>query len=410
MAVAGLFAYGSWIQGQIKPQTREEQIKLNAQLTASKPGEPFNILLLGADFRKGDPSIRTDSMIIARVDPQQKKVWMLSIPRDTKVLIPGHGYQKINAAYAFGGAPLAIQVVKDFTGLPIEHYMGVNFLGFENAVKQLGGVWVNVPKAINDPAAASQSVHQRASKIPAGYQWLDGEHALTFVRTRHGFADQDIGRMGNQQIFFKALADQISKTTDPGKLVRVVNAIAPYIQTDMSLMDMMKSALDMKGAGSKNIYTATISGTWVSPYIITDQAKMNQLIADFQEGRPFDAKAAAASTPPGSTESTVVPSSVKITVKNGAGVSGYGKQAGEILKTHGFKVVSVGNANQNVYKKTLVIYKKNLAAAQAVAASLAPGTQIVQSRGMYAYPTEILVVTGKDWDLSQIPAAPVQSQ
>jgi len=104
--------------------------------------------------------------------------------------------RRSNAAHAFGGAPLAIKVVKEYTGLPIDHYMEVNFLGFENAVNQLGGIWVTVPQAIDDPAAASQSVHQRAAKIPAGYQKLDGEHALTFVRSRHGFADQDLGAHG----------------------------------------------------------------------------------------------------------------------------------------------------------------------------------------------------------------------
>src|SRR5664279_1598216 len=99
---------------------------------------------------------------------------MLSIPRDTKVLIPGHGYQKINAAHAFGGAELTVKTVKQFTGLPINHYMEVNFTGFENAVNQMGGIWVSVPQAINDKAAASQSVHQRAYKIAAGWQKLDG--------------------------------------------------------------------------------------------------------------------------------------------------------------------------------------------------------------------------------------------
>ena len=411
MAIGGLFAYGSWIQSQIKPQTVKEQKELNAQLSAAKPGEPFNILLLGADFRKGDTAYRTDTMIVAHIDPQQKKIWMLSIPRDTKMLIPGHGYQKINAAHAFGGAPLTVKVVKEFTGLPIDHYMEVNFLGFENAVKQMGGVWVNVPQAINDPAAASQSVHQRAAKIPAGYQWLDGEHALTFVRTRHGFADQDIGRMGNQQIFFKAVADELAKTKDVGKLVRVVTAITPYIQTDMSIMDMMKTALDMKGGGSKNMYTATLGGTWVSPYIITDEVNKARLIGAFRNGEPFVATSTPAgkAKPAATAAKALAPSSVKVTIKNGAGVAGYAKQAGEILKTRGFKIASVGNANQNVYKQTLVIYKTNLAAAELVAASLAPGTKIVQSRGMYSSPTEILVITGKDWDLSKIPAAPIKS-
>ena len=99
-----------------------------------------------------------------------------------KVLIPKHGYEKINASHSLGGPELTIKTVEEFTGVPINHYMEVNFQGFQGAVDALGGVWVNVPHAINDKKAASQSVHQRAAKIPAGYQLLDGEHALTFVR------------------------------------------------------------------------------------------------------------------------------------------------------------------------------------------------------------------------------------
>ena len=412
LGAAGVYAYAVHLEKTMQPQTQVDRKSLAAQLSASKPGEPFNILLMGTDGRAGETSYRTDTIVVAHVDPQQKKVWMLSIPRDTKVMIPGHGYQKINAAHAFGGAPMTIKVIKEFTGLPIDHYMEVNFLGFENAVNQLGGIWVTVPQAINDKAAASQSVHQRAAKIPAGYQKLDGEHALTFVRTRHGFADQDIGRMGDQQIFFKAVAHKLQQTKDPRVIIGVVNSIAPYVVTDMSLMDMLKTALDMKGAGSDNVYTATIPGTWKSPFIYTDDAKKAELIGDLKDGVPFtkSTSATAGGTKASAKTAALKPSAIAITVKNGAGVAGYGAQAASILKTHGFKIKSVGNANQNVYPQTMVIYKKNADAANLVAAALAPGTKVVQSKGMYSYPTEILVVTGKDWNVGNIPAASVTTQ
>ncbi|HEY5541585.1 MAG TPA: LCP family protein [Coriobacteriia bacterium] len=419
LGAAGIFA---WAQGLQSEMTVKDKQKLDLQLAKSQPAEPFNILLLGADFRKGDTAYRTDTVIVAHIDPQAKKVWLLSIPRDTKVLIPGHGYDKINAAHAYGGAELTVKTVKQFTGLPINHYMEVNFLGFENAVNQMGGVWVNVPTAINDKAAASQSVHQRAYKIAAGYQKLDGEHALTFVRARHQFASQDIARMGDQQIFFRALADQLAHRTDIPTMVKVVNGISPYVETDMSLMDMLKTAFAMKGAGSKGMYTATVGGTWVSPYEVPDLAKLQILVNNFKNGQPFD-KTANASNVPNPTPDTTAsatptvsvatvknPGSIKITVRNGAGVSGYGAQAAAILKSKGFKIKSVANANQNVYKTTLVVYKTNLAAANAVAATLMPGTKVVRSRGLYSSPTEILVVVGKDWDISQIPAATVKTQ
>ncbi len=403
--------------------TVQEKQALQLQLAQAQPGQPFNILLLGADFRPGDVAYRTDTIIVARIDPQAKKVWMLSVPRDTKVMIPGHGYDKINAAHTYGGPALTVKTVREFTGIPINNYMEVNFVGFERAVDQMGGIWVNVPKAINDKRAARQSVHGKAYKIAAGYQKLDGEHALTFVRSRKGFADQDFSRMSDQQIFFRALADQLAHRTDLPTVIRVVNAITPYVQTNMSLMDMLKTAVTMKDAGSKNMYTATVGGTWVSPYEVPDLTKLEILAGNLKDGVPFDksantatvvnptgATSVATPTPqpkPASSSSSVKPSSVKITVRNGAGVSGYAAQAATILKSKGFKVKGVGNANQNVYKQTLVVYKTDKAAAEAVTACLIPGAKVVRSKGLYSSPTEILVVVGKDWDMSKIPAAAV---
>jgi len=410
-----VFAYAQHLQQTI---TVRDKAALEVQLRKSTPGDPFNVLLLGADYRPGDTAYRTDTMIVAHVDPQKKKVWLLSIPRDTKVLIPGHGYEKINAAHFFGGPTLTVKVVKQFTGLPIDHYMEVNFKGFENAVNQMGGIWIDVPLAINDKKAARASAHDKAYKIAAGWQLLDGPHALTYMRSRSSYATQDIGRMGAQQIFFKALADQLAHKTDVPTMFRVVNAITPYVQTDMSLTDMMKTALSMKGAGSQSMYTATVPGTWISPYEVTDESKLAILISNFKNEEPYDKSANMSSVPqptstPATTTSTVggvVPSKVKITVKNGAGTSGWGAQAATILKTKGFTIKSVSNANQNVYKTTLVVYKTNLAAAQAVAAALMPGTKIVKNRGLYSSPTEILVVIGRDWNTNKIPAAAVQTQ
>jgi LCP family protein required for cell wall assembly len=412
--VVTVFAYAKNLERTI---TVPDKQKLQVDLQQATPGQPFNILLLGADFRKGDTAYRTDTIVVARIDPQQKKVWMISIPRDTRVFIPGHGYAKINAAHTYGGADLVLKTVKQFTGLPISHYMEVNFVGFEDAVNAMGGVWVTIPQAIDDPKAASQSVHQRASKIAAGYQKLDGEHALTFVRSRDGYADQDISRMKAQQIFFKAVADQLSKSTDVAKTIRVVNAITPYVQTDMNLMDLLKTALAMKGAGAKNIYTATLTGPWKTPYIYTDTAKMAEIITAFRNGEAFTAAmspsvlktpAVYTATTSSVTTGAVKPAAVKITIKNGWTKSGAAAQAAKVFKAKGFKVASVGNAKHRTYKQTLVIYKTNLSAAQMVAASLMPGATIVQNNGQYTSSTEILVVIGADWNMSKIPAASIQ--
>jgi polyisoprenyl-teichoic acid--peptidoglycan teichoic acid transferase len=401
-AAIGVYAYAMHLERTMQRTVVEKQ-KLDGVLTKSKPMEPFNVLILGADFRRGDTAYRTDSIIVAHVDPKNKRVWLLSVPRDTRVEVPGHGAVKINAAHFYAGPEGAIRATEKLTGLKINHYLEANFGGFTKAVDALGGVWVNVPVTIDDKEA-DYTIGDKASHIDAGYQLLDGPHALTFVRARHQFADQDFTRMADQQIFFKALADQIAKIDNIAKLPSVVSAVAPYISTDMSLVDMIKLAQALKGAGSKNLYTATAKGEWRSPFIYVDEANLNKLVKDIKAGQPFVKSKDASKTV------ELKPSSVSITVRNGSGTSGVANQAATILKAKAFKIKNVGNAGQNVYKKTLIIYKTDAKAAALVGKYLPPGTTVVQSRGMYAFSGDVLVVVGKDWDVSKVPAAPVVTQ
>ena len=255
LAAGGVFAYAKYIERTMQ-STVLKQGELGEVLTKAKPMEPVNILVLGADHRKGDVKYRTDSMIVAHVDPQAKKIWMISIPRDTRIEYPGRGAIKINTAHVYGGPQGAVTAVEDLTGMKMNHYLELNFQGFKKAVDAVGGVWIDVPVAIDD-IKADQSPGHRAKKIDAGYQRLDGEHALTFVRARHQFVDQDFSRMKNQQLFFVALADQIGKVGNVARIPSLVSAVAPYIRTDMSLVEMIKMTQALRGSGRDNIYTAT---------------------------------------------------------------------------------------------------------------------------------------------------------
>jgi polyisoprenyl-teichoic acid--peptidoglycan teichoic acid transferase len=407
LAVVGAYAYAKHIESTMQRTVVSKQ-KLDAALTKAKAMEPFNVLVLGADYRPGDTAYRTDSIIVAHVDPKAKRVWLLSIPRDTRVELPGQGAHKITEAHVFGGAEGSIAAVEKLTGLKMNHYLELNFQGFRDAVNALGGVWVNVPVTIND-TEADQTPHNTASHIDAGYQLLDGNHALTFVRARHQFADQDFTRMKDQQLFFRALADQVAKVDNITKLPGVVSAVAPYIATDMSLIDMIQLAQALKGAGSANMYTATLMGTWQSPFIYVDQSSLTKLVGDIKDEIPF-VKVKKSDTATGTVTASKKPSQITLAVHNGAGVAGVAKQAASILKAKGFKIHDVGNANQNVYKQTFVIFKTDATAATLVSSFLPPGARIVQSRGMYAFTGDVLVIVGKDWDVSKVPAAPVVTQ
>jgi LCP family protein required for cell wall assembly len=329
--------------------------------------------------------------------------------------IPGHGHAKINTAYALGKEQLAIDSVEKLTGVPINHFMAIDFSGFEKVVDAMGGVWIDVPVEINDKEA-DRSKGDKAAHIDAGYQLLDGAHALTFVRARHQFADQDFSRMKNQQAFAKAIAEQMATKTSVARIPKIVSAVAPHISTDMSLMDMLRTAQALKGAGSDNVYATTLPGEWRTPFIWPDEEKMDKIIAKLEAGKPFKAKkkasqaATATADPQEDAPAAAKASDISVTVRNGAGIAGCATQAASILKARAFKVDEVGNANQFVYDKTLVVYNgADKAMAELVAETLPPGAKLVNSRGMYSFETDILVVVGKDWDLTKIPVAPIET-
>lgn len=399
----GAFAYFMHLQNSLN-KTVQKNKKLDIKLTKTKHMEPYNLLIMGYDKRKGETEYRSDTMLLARIDPKQKKIWLLSLPRDYKVTIPGHGTRKLNAAYSFGQEKLTIQTVETLTGQKINHYMGVNFNGFKKIIDAMGGIEIDVPSKINDPKA-DYSRDKHASKIDAGLQTLDGDHALTFVRTRH-YVDADFSRMKNQQLFFKAVADKAKKMSI-SQMPGLVTSAVPYLSTDMTLLELISTAKDLQGAGSENMYTATLPGKWVSPFIQPDEAGKAELLKKFAEGVPFDSTAADAGE---SSTGNLKPAQVTVTVRNGTTRVGLARQASSVLKTRGFTLGEVGNTDQqNVYDTTLVIYKTDKAAANLVAKYLQPGVKIVQSRGMYNYKTETMVVIGKDWDIEKLPVTDVKT-
>lgn len=180
---------------------------------AEYDGGTFYMLLMGTDksaareqsTQYAGDTFRSDSMILTRVDPQNKKVTMVSMHRDTEIEIEGYGLQKLNASYAIGGPALAIKTVSQMAGVPISHYAEINFDGFEEVVDALGGVEVDVPMEINDDEAGGH--------VDAGVQTLSGEEALILCRSRHSYdeyGDGDRYRAANQRLVLGAIAQEDS--------------------------------------------------------------------------------------------------------------------------------------------------------------------------------------------------------
>ena len=359
------------------------------------PGAPFYAVLMGSDTRPGQSQQRSDSLMVARVDPQKKKIWIISIPRDSRVAIPGKWTTKINAAAVYGGPALVIKTVKQLTGLPITHYINLNFNGFRDVVDAIGGVWVNVPQNIYDTQASAYGA--KYATVKKGYQKLDGRHALTFVRTRHTLVDGDFGRMRDQQAFIKALASQAMSLTNVFKASSIIDAVASNLDTDFTPEQLANFALEFKDLKPGDIDTANAPGgaKYVDgiSYVILDDVKFANMIDRMKHGLSLVPDAAKTTTP----VVVVKASDVPLTVRNGAGVSGLAQQCSSFFVSKGFKISESGNMNQFVYGRTLVIYQKGKAdQANFVRQELGFG-DVIPSAGMYTFKTSVMVVIGKDW-------------
>lgn len=281
--VAALVGAGIWY-ANVQAQLNNSQV-ITAELRQtlqepSAPSDPYYVLLLGTDGRPGETEYRADSIILARVDPIHKRVTMLSIPRDTRVLWKG-SYMKINAVHYYDGANGMVQAVNELCGVHIAHYAEVNFDGLAGITDALGGVTVNVEQYMRDTENFSDVV-----ELYPGAQKLNGAQALFFTRVRYAFADSDYTRMRHQRTFIKAMIAQILNTGDPVAIANTVNSTARMVITDLSVSDIISLGTQMIGMNTdKDIYTAYVpsEGTEIDgqSYVLADKdalAKMMKVI------------------------------------------------------------------------------------------------------------------------------------
>jgi LCP family protein required for cell wall assembly len=350
--------------------------------------KPFTILLLGVDHLGVKGDTRSDTIILGRVDPENKKVWLLSIPRDTRAEIPGHGVQKINQAYMFGGPALTIKTVSQLTGVRPDHYLEVDISGFKKIVAVMGGVWVNVRERIYDPKAAGANVGRKGALIEKGYQKLDPNKAIVYVRSR-AYADADFGRMRHQQDFLKAVAKQASQPAMIPRLPKLIRTIARYVNTDLTLGEMIAIVRDMRGVNTANFQTATVPGEWRSPYVWPDEAGMKRLVAKMKAGKEFK---------PPTNPKDIVPANYAVVVRNGSGIGGLGATVAGLLRPLGWKIGEVGNAKRQDYTTTFIVYKpENAGVAKRVRSTLKKGTLLADTAGKYSFTGDVLVIVGRDW-------------
>ena len=287
VAVVAIAAAALWM---VSVQTRLNNPRvINNDLRSSLKEQPVNsdpyyVLLLGTDGRPGETEYRADSIILARVDPAQKRVTLLSIPRDTYVTWKG-SQMKINAVHFYDGAAGMVQIVNELCGVKISHYAEVNFDGLAGITNAVGGVTVDVDQYMRDTENFSG-----VTELYAGRQTLNGEQALFYTRCRYAFADSDYTRMSHQRTFIKALLSQVLSSGDPVKIASIINSVADMVVTDLSVSDAISLASQMVGLNAESgIYTAYVPSTPETigdqSYVIADDDALAEMMKLIDQGK-----------------------------------------------------------------------------------------------------------------------------
>jgi LCP family protein required for cell wall assembly len=337
---------------------------------------PENILVLGSDRRSNIPGDtgRSDTIMLVRIDPRTGSISMLSIPRDLRVEIPGYGLDRINAAYSYGGAPLSVKTFKALTGLPVNHFMDVNFTGFKDVVNYLGGVYLDVDRQYyNNTAITGYS----SIDIQAGYQRLDGADALAFVRYRH---DQlgDWGRMQRQQMFLRELKRQALRWQNVLKFPQLIHLLTRTTITDVTSLRQLLTLVQLAmSVDTSHIYQVHLEG---HPIVVGG--------ADELEASPAEVAAVVdqflhPERPPVQQPSveTQPKTSFTVTVSNGGATAGAAAACAHLLAGQGYTAGVAGNVVQGDTEANTVYATEGFVGnARALAAMLPPSHVVTVPR------------------------------
>jgi LCP family protein required for cell wall assembly len=223
-----------------------------------KPLKPFLMLLIGIDSRDGERA-RSDTMMLAAVHPEKQRAYLISIPRDSFVELPGRGYDKLNHAMAYGGPKLVKDSLERFLDVKIDRYATIDFDGFRKIVDQLGGVEINVKKRMKytDPSDDTYI------DLQPGLQTLNGKQALDYARYRKsdlGPEDSDYERIVRQQEIVKALANKGDSVQAFFKAFKLMEILGQHVKTDLTEAEIASLLLTYYDPAENHLETDTLKG------------------------------------------------------------------------------------------------------------------------------------------------------
>jgi LCP family protein required for cell wall assembly len=385
----GYYLWAHEIPGSLQASS-PDVVKAQKDLGIPIAGKPTIALVVGYDKRKGIEAevngARSDTLMLIRADPQTNSISMMSFPRDLMVLnyCPGRApvLDRINTAYSLCGAQGTLATVKQLTGLDINYLITVNFAGFKQVVDKLGGVWIDVDRRYfnNNPAG-----YQRYATIDLqpGYQKLNGRDALDYVRFRH--TDSDLYRLARQQLFVRAMKQQVSHSFLPLSVPRIVGAITHNHNVQVGAGGKAVDFSTLKSymffaykLPSGHLFTTPVQGLVGINELSASPADIEASVQDFLNpdvDAPEKAGAVALGRKP-RLKTGPRASTVPVLVLNGNGVAGAATAAGAQLHEKGYPLVLPANgaradAPSYEYARTKVYFDPRQPSGQPAAKRLA---------------------------------------
>jgi len=377
-------------EGSVTPPRTEPAASSVPEDEPEQPSQPVNILVMGSDTREGQgdaygsaaviEGARSDTTLLVHLAADRRSVTVVSIPRDLVVTLPEctmpdgsrtSAYQdRFNAAFSIGGPECTIRTVSALTGLPLQHFVVVDFTAFQAAIDALGGVEVCLTEAVDDPKAGLS--------LPAGVSRVGGEQALAFVRARETLGDgSDLARIERQQAFLGSLVRESRSRdllTDPVRLVRSLDAATRSVTTDEGLAWLPRTVSIARSLAG--IEPAAVSFTTL-PYVANDdqltvsvdQPRLDLLVAVLAEDVPWPFADSSADPV------AVAPDQVSVAVVNASGRSGQATLVATALREQGFAVPGLDDAATQ--PETRVLYPEGAEDQAATVAAAVDGAVLV---------------------------------
>jgi LCP family protein required for cell wall assembly len=390
-------------------------------IASNGSGQPQTVLIVGSDSRAGLSASqakmygttsqvggqRSDVIVLVRLDPGSGGAAMLSIPRDTLVTLAGSGQRnRINASFGNGPSQLVKTIHQNF-GIAVNHYVEVNFAGFQNVVNSVGGICLDFPYPAKDTKSG-------LNITKAGPQQLNGQQALAVARSRyyeyyangswHFDGTGDLGRIDRQQTFMRVLAKKAvsSGITNPVRANGIIGSAVHNLTVDDQLSDrqIVSMALKFRHLSPSSVPSYTLPTTPVNGYgelgdvLLPESSLDHQVISEFLNPTPSGAKPATSST--STTTPTMSPSKVTLSVQNGSGVAGQAGQASTGLKALGFTVSGLSNALTFSHATSVVEYRPGHEAEAKAVAARVEGAVTTEQVPALAY-GNVMLVTGQSF-------------